>query len=501
MLHENNLTNPSLPLDADVRKSVVADKKTRVALARRSHMYFFAIYLPHYLTCPSAPFHTRLFEITEKEALPLSVTIAFRGSAKSTIMALSYPLWAIMGRQQKKFVVLVAQTQRQARQMLANIRIELETNALLRGDLGPFTEDEEWGAYSLVLPVYGARITAVSMDQTIRGMRHRQYRPDLIICDDVENQQSVATREGRNKIFEWVTGEIIPAGDRTTKIVFIGNLLHEDSLLVRLRDQIALGELTGAYDAIPLLGEGDAIAWPGKYPAISDVEEQRRQVANSVAWNREYLLRIVPDCDQVVHNEWIRYYDTLPPFNADNEFRFTVTGIDLAISQKMTADYTAMVSAHVFGYGDKLRIYITPNPVNERLTHNETLERAKALSTALGNGKKTKLVVEDVGYQRSVVQELQRFQFPAEGAKVHGGDKRARLSLVSHLIENGTVLFPRRGCERLIGQLVHFGVEKYDDLADAFSMLLSYIVNEPHAKGQVGTMWLDSEGEWHECFV
>lgn len=34
------------------------------------------------------------------------------------------------------------------------------------------------------------------------------------------------------------------------------------------------------------------------------------------------------------------------------------------------------------------------------------------------------------------------------------------------------VLFPETGCERLIEQLVGFGVEKHDDLVDAFTMAL-----------------------------
>jgi len=30
-------------------------------------------------------------------------------------------------------------------------------------------------------------------------MKHMQYRPDLIICDDIEDLQSVKTKEGRDK--------------------------------------------------------------------------------------------------------------------------------------------------------------------------------------------------------------------------------------------------------------------------------------------------------------
>ena len=67
---------------------------------------------------------------------------------------------------------------------------------------------------------------------------------------------------------------------------------------------------------------------------------------------------------------------------------------------------------------------------------------------------------------------------PAEGVKIPG-DKYARLSLVTHLIETGKVLFPRHGTEKLIEQLTHFGIEKHDDLVDAFVYLLIKAI-EPH---------------------
>ena len=58
------------------------------------------------------------------------------------------------------------------------------------------------------------------------------------------------------------------------------------------------------------------------------------------------------------------------------------------------------------------------------------------------------------------------------------GDKRTRLALTSTSIKSGVVKFPRQGCERLIQQLVGFGVEKHDDLADAFSLLVNSTMDE-----------------------
>ena len=95
---------------------------------------------------------------------------------------------------------------------LANIKQELEANDRLRKDLGPFREEPSpWGMQSLVIKHLDARISVGSVGQSIRGVRHGAHRPDLIILDDIEDLQSTRTREGRERTWEWLTGEVILA--------------------------------------------------------------------------------------------------------------------------------------------------------------------------------------------------------------------------------------------------------------------------------------------------
>jgi len=461
-------------------------KKKRVVrqtLARNSHYMFFTIYLGHYIKYPFAPFHHEMFLITENQELKLSILVAFRGSGKSTLFTLSYPIWSIIGNQQKKFILIVSQTQAQARLHMANIKRELEVNELLKADIGPFEEiNDEWGSTSIVIPKYGARITVASTEQSVRGLRHGEYRPDLVICDDVEDLNSVKTKEGRDKTFNWLVGEVLPIGDQNTKTIIVGNLLHEDSLIKRMEKGIKEGKLNGKFFSYSILDEKENIAWPGKFKTMKDIEDLRASIGTDTAWYREYMLQIISDADRLVHPEWLRFYDELPG-EVGNRFRYTATGIDLAISEKESADYTAMVSAKVFGYDDKFRVYILPHPVNKRMSFPETFDEAKNLSKTLGNGNFTKLFIEDVGYQRSLIQHLEDNNIPAEGVQVSGQDKRSRLALITHLIKQGKILFPKTGAEDLITQLTGFGVEKHDDLADAFSLLAIQIMKDSNTGG------------------
>jgi phage terminase large subunit-like protein len=50
--------------------------------------------------------------------------------------------------------------------------------------------------------------------------------------------------------------------------------------------------------------------------------------------------------------------------------------------------------------------------------------------------------------------------------------------VVAPYIKNGSVLFPRSGCEQLLAQLFGFGVESHDDLVDAVVYLILGLVEQ-----------------------
>jgi len=463
----------------ELQSKLFTDKQVRAEVTTQSHQWFFSTYFSSYVTHETAELHQDLFTISEDEDIPLAVIVAFRGSGKSTIMTLSYPIWAVLGRQQKKFVLIASQTQYQARVHLTNIKRELESNELLANDLGPFVEQrEEWGSTSLYIPKYNARITAISTEQSVRGIRHGQYRPDLIICDDVEDMSSVKTREGRNKTFDWFTGEIIPAGDTYTKRIVVGNLLHEDSLLMRLKERIENDETDGIFREWPIVKD-DKSLWPGKYPDKKSIDTLRRTISNKIAWEREYMLRIIPDEDQIIDARWIQYYEELPEKIEENEYINSFLSVDLAISEKASADCTAVVIVHVFGFKPENRkYYIDKRFINARISHLQTLDTITALYQSLldGSGEESpRALVEQVAYQTAALEQLKNRGIEAIGVKIHA-DKRARLQLASPLFEMGMVYFPKeRAIAPIIQQIVGFGVEKHDDLADAVSMALNYI--------------------------
>lgn len=485
MTTQNNQELNFSNVPPEILNAMMENKKIRTAVAMQSHAAFFNFYLPQYVTYPTADFQKEFFRLTEEENFNKVFIVAFRGSSKSSIFTTSYPLWAILGKPKKKFVLILCQTMSQAKPQMMNIRRQLENNKLLKDDLGPFQEEStEWGSYSLVFSNLNARITVASSEQSIRGLRHNETRPDLIIADDLEDLASVKTREGRQKMYQWFTGEVIPIGDRNTKIVVVGNLLHEDSLLMRLKRDLAENKIDGIFREYPLVDKRGNILWPGKYPTQKDIEEEMRKVGNDIAFRREFLLEIVPDEEQVIRPDWIQYYNELPKRERDKFIEIRI-GIDLAISKSDSANYTAIIPAIVASGDYNNTIYILPDAINERLDFPETTDVCKRLNKYyMHQGSIYPLfLIEDVGYQKAMIQHLHNEGiFRVKGVRPGMQDKRSRLMMTSHMVKHGRVLFPRNGgetIEKLIGQIVHFGVEKYDDLADAFSTLVNSVIQNP----------------------
>lgn len=490
--------------EKDIFEALMSDQKIRREVCRQSHYWFFHIYFSHYVLYKTADFQKQIFEVTENDNLKMSTIISFRGSAKSTIVSLSYPIWSILGRQSKKYPIIIGQTQNQSRQMLKNIKSEFEFNELLIKDFGPFENSSDWRSNTLVIPKIGARITALSTGESIRGLRHHQYRPDLIICDDIEDLSTVKFRESRDKNYNWLMGDVIPIGDVNTKTIIIGNLLHEDSLMMRLKEHLQIKkDMFGRYDEFPLINEGGKCLWPDKFPSSREIDELKLKVPDRVTFEREYLLHIIADGNQVINRSWIKYYDPADIPNPDVvKPRMIVIGLDLAISEKATADFTAMVPAWVYGYGDEFKAFILPQIVNMRLNFTQTKDKVKELKQLINKPyDQVKFFCESVGYQLSLVQQLSVERILIEGVSVGSMDKRSRLCLTSAYIEAGKILFPKHGAEELIDQLVNFGVEKHDDLADAFSLVINKIIETDQAFTRSNKPPRPQESKWGYDFA
>src|SRR5579884_2055882 len=245
---------------------LVDDPEIRRAAAK-SLKGFCLTYLPHHFPLDLPDYFDELTEALQNYDLKRLEVIGFRGCAKSTTASLALVLYASLEFPDLyPFIIMLADTTAQAGINMAAVQHELRENELIKRDYGhlkyrkiddlrpePTLESEDdWQKTNCVLD-NGVRILARSRGQKVRGLKHRQHRPSLFVADDVEDLDWVRTQENRDKSDRWFRGTVLPSLDEANgRAVVIGNWLHTDGLMARLKN-------TGIFRVLefPLLREGD----------------------------------------------------------------------------------------------------------------------------------------------------------------------------------------------------------------------------------------------------
>lgn len=219
-----------------------AARAQRIAQAFGSFEVFVGTYFPHYIRSPhKSQLHLYLFarlpEIVASEKSETDAIAAPRGEAKSTLVSQLFVLWCIVtGR--KKYPVIVMDSIDQAYPMLEAIKAELAFNPRLLCD---FPEacgaGRVWQAATIVT-ADDCKVQVAGSGKKLRGLRHGPYRPDLCVLDDIENDGQVRNPEQRDKLQSWLTKTVLPLGGAGAKydVVYIGTILHYDSVLSRTLD-------------------------------------------------------------------------------------------------------------------------------------------------------------------------------------------------------------------------------------------------------------------------
>ena len=460
----------------------INDREERIFAALQDYDIFCIVYFPHYFHLKPAPFHNELSQVLKDDTQEMVAIIGFRGSAKSTHASMAYPIWQAL-RGEHNFIILINDTGAQRDINIENIKSEFEDNTLLQLDfpyIKPKNSKTKWtrGELELSNKVY---ILGRSRGQKIRGIRYRQWRPSLVICDDLEDLEWVRKKENRDKTERWLTSEVIPAIEETkAKLLIIGNLLHTDALMMRLKKRELMKVLE-----FPLVDPvTKLVTWLAKYPTIEAFNKQKAKVHKVTIWLREYLLKIVPEDGAVVVEEDIVTYNYAEKANdLLGKARNAATAVDLAISEKTTADFTAMVSGVILREEDRDIIYILPNIVHKRVDLYNTIKEVKQLKASMPRG--WKCFVEGVAYQLAAVKEMKRKGVAA--ISVHPiSDKRARLETAAVYIKSGMVRFPEHGMADLMTEMLGFGIEDHDDILDALVYLILGLVDKKQASAGMG---------------
>ena len=433
------------------------DKQKQIDLMAEMYndiMYFALVVLPHHFYLKPADFHREIAKQLGKEK-PDKYTciVAPRGFAKSSLVSLAYILHQVLYRK-ARFVILLSDTATQAERFLDTIKAELESNETIRALWGNL-EGKKWTSSEIELAI-GVRILAQGSGGKIRGIKYNQYRPDLIVVDDLENDELVKNKERRQDLELWYEGAVIPTLDPNGRLVIIGTILHYDSLLSKLSHDPQYVQMF--YQAIM---NGRSL-WEERMSleAILQLKESYKKRGLLDVFQCEYMNEPISDENAVFRKEWFKYFS-----DNDVDYRFLnkVIAVDLAIGMKSKNDYSVVM---VCGMNDRNEIYVLEYSKG-RYTPIEVIKEIFRLARKWGVPT---VGIEAVAYQKSLsyfVQEEMRRSgqfFMIEDLKPDT-DKERRIRGLQPRYATGT-MYHRPNQTDLEEELLLFPKSPHDDLSD-----------------------------------
>jgi len=460
------------------------DKKQEIMLDMQQDMLLFGrMVMPNMFSSPSPPFHSDIAnEILEGQGTQLNI-IAPRGHAKSSIVAGVYPLFHLMFTKGVKVIVLVSRTQGHATKLLGTIKDVLDYSKEFRYFFGYWGQHSarKWTNTEIELKD-GSVIICKGTGQQIRGIKHGNQRPTLLILDDPEDENNTKTAEAMEFNLRWLLQSGVPSLDPITgKICVIGTPQHQRCLVETLKEMKGWKTM----EFRPNLDTGEAL-WEEVWPIekLRDKKEELDSINRLSVFYREYLCQIVGDEDNLFRPDDFRYYDgtietdpaglstlVLTNLNGEevNERRpvNVFTGVDPASSTKKTADYSVIFNIAIDKENNR---FVLPY-YRKRAT---PLHLADAIIDNFKFYKSTKTRIESVGYQEMLRQYIKE-QSEKLGLFIPGLEvkenprtsKSYRLESLQPLFANHKV-FMRKDMTEFEDELMLYPRAKNDDLLDGF---------------------------------
>lgn len=327
--------------DAELRKHV--DRERR---ALGSLLEFRKEFIPSDDDVAPARFHEEWSKILLNGTGNFAVE-AFRESAKTQIViranllhALTYP------QENRSYLVVICATQRTASKKLLEVSREFLSNPAMNGLMKNIRENSGLALEVEYNDAPTMRIEAYGKGAAVRGLSWGAKRPDLVIIDDPQDEEDARSETVTAGDWDWFLSDVYFLG-QASRIFIIGNNLGERCIMECIMRNAERLKFT--VNKIPILTAEGKSAWPEKWP-LRAIEKERQEFAvlgKTDLWYRNKMCECISPLSQKFKREYFKYYDRMPDLRKMNVY----TMVDLAISDKPNADYSAVVTVGLNGAG------------------------------------------------------------------------------------------------------------------------------------------------------
>ncbi|MGA1047511.1 MAG: hypothetical protein ACO3UU_05845 [Minisyncoccia bacterium] len=449
--------------------AIGAEKNRREAEAI---MLFGQTYFPEHFPSKHPTLHTDILSLFCSDNSLKAVAVP-RGHSKSTLISFLMAIYRIVFKK-RKFIVIVSDSEDKAKDFVIRLRDELEHNVALKRD---FTENgsfktSDWSKTDFITST-GIRVIGKGSNQSLRGSIHLDSRPDCIILDDIETNETA----GSSSITNFILTDVIPSANRrgTYDICYIGTIIKDMSCLHRMLINTewcsAKWECTddsGEMIAPMLLSRSEYDKQKRMYMELGKMSifyaenHNNPMVADDeMTFKEEYFQRITSKDIPIGCNCYIAYDPAMPPSG-----RTKVSKVDRSCFIVLHTD-----SNHNW-YVSKV-IANRDNPSNNR----------KLLFSLVQKYKPNIVYMETIAAQRGMYMEIQEemkrnnMKFVFKEIPSHSGSKEARIEQLQPLYQSGRIYHIGNDVEvsELERELLLFGRTPHDDRSDTLSFFLNRV--------------------------
>ena len=369
----------------------------------------------------------------------------------------------------KRYVVFIMANQRLASKRLKEIEDEWLSNELLSMNLVKIVEQSQTGFEVVVTDEnqeeMWVRFEAYGKGASIRGLNVHDCRPSIVLIDDPQDIEDAKSDTVQESDWEWFLSDVNFLGKKT-RIFMIGNNLGEKCLIERVIENQKDLKFIGV--RIPILdAEGNSV-WPERWSSdeIKAEREAFRRIGNLDVWEREKMCIAISPESQLFKKEYFKYYK--PEVVTTKDMNIFTT-VDLAISQKETADYTVVCTVGVNSDNHWFILDINYG----RWNPSDTID---AIFDAVVRYKPVYVGMEKVAYQAALSHFVEK-EMPKRNVWFTVKDleakekKEERIKAIQPRFKAGTVWFPMGASflGELEGELLAFPKSLHDDLIDALA--------------------------------
>ncbi len=412
------------------------------------------------------PFHVALLKYQFWH--PDNLQLAFRGAGKSTSCTIAKSIHLLLKDPDLR-ILIASKTAMNAEGFLKEIKNHFESNQLLAEIFGEYYDQRKvtkWDTREIEVlprkkPNKEASITCVGVDTTIVSKHY-----DVIISDDLVDEENSRTKGQREKTQTWYYQTLDPTLEPPDRDVPHRGEHHRQGTRYHYSDlygHLIANELKEHHNIVPALDKEGRSPWPAKYPPEWFAEKRKK--SGIIIFNAQY------QCDtEAMKGEVFQFDDcqTLPEADwpSKEELRIYM-GVDLAISEKETADKFAIV---VIGVTADRSAYYVLDSFEGRLRFSA--QTAKILDYAR-RWDPIRIAIETVAYQEAQYQNLKDANPDVRLKSVKTDkDKMVRAWKLTPIFEDKRVYF-RKSQQLLIEHMVLFPNHANDDLFDAFELAVS----------------------------